>query len=161
MCAKVNRISSHKRLHLVHEKSCSWMRRYRKMKCWTGSMRNSKSAFQTDPQTQDLLWDPWREICHLSHYNHEYSLFSRFYWTCWRYSWAVLADTYWCSLSLLLAIVFSHFSTLRTNIQVCQSHFALQIICSFITVISKDIWKRWIYERLSCILRRPGISMTL
>lgn len=95
------------------------------------------------------------------HYNHEYFLFSSCYWACLRYSWAVLADTYWCILSLLLGIVFSHFSTLRTNLQVCQSHFALQIICSFITVISKDIWKRWIYERLSCILRRLGISMTL
>lgn len=101
------------------------------------------------------------KMAHLPYYSCEYFLFSSHYWTCLGYSCTVLADTYWCILSLLLAIVFSHFSTLRTNLQVCQPHFALQIICSFITVISKDMWKRWIYERLSCILRRPGISMTL
>lgn len=61
----------------------------------------------------------------------------------------------------LVSYNLSQFSTSSPNLQVCQSHFALQIICSFITVISKDIWKRWIYERLPCILRRSRISMTL
>lgn len=145
---------------MVHKQFCSRRELFRPIKCCIQRMSNSKSLFQIDPQKKSFTLRPlqgkWSLVITIMNI-----LFSSCYWACLRYSWAVLADTYWCILSLLLGIVFSHFSTLRTNLQVCQSHFALQIICSFITVISKDIWKRWIYERLSCILRRPGISMTL
>lgn len=162
MCVNVNRISCHKNLCFG-----SWKALFMNEKTQTNELLNWKHeqfkiCLPDWPRDAKFCSETLRgKICHLPYFNHEYSLFSSFYWTCWRCSWAISADTYWCSLSLLLAIVFSHFSTLRTNLQVCQSHFALQIICSFITVISKDIWKRWIYERLSCILRRPRISMTL
>lgn len=54
----------------------------------------------------------------------------------------------------------AHFSTWHPIFKSVSPAFALQIIYSFITVISKDIGERWIYERLACILRRLRISMT-